>query len=146
MRKFLRRRPSPAMIVSVLALILALAGTAVGAKKLGLNSLSPSAKKKTVGVGKLTYVTAQQTYTGSNPPEGYLLTATCPRGTHVLGGGTKVASGYAPNFTFSLIESYLNANGFTARFYAGDTGVADAVAVTASCGVSQAVTGSPPAS
>jgi hypothetical protein len=145
MKNVTRRRPSAAMIVAVLALIVALGGTAVAAKKLGLNSLSPSAKKKTVGVGKLTYVTAQQTYTGSNPPEGYLLTATCPGGTHVLGGGAKVASGYPPNFTFSLIEDYLSTNGFTARFYAGDTAVADTIAVTASCGVSQAVSGSPPA-
>jgi hypothetical protein len=144
MKQALRRRPSAAMIVAALALIVALGGTAVAAKKLGLNSLSRSAKKKTVGVGKLTYATAQQTYTGNPPPEGYMLTATCPGGTHALGGGAKVASGYAPNFTFSLIEDYLSTNGFTARFYAGDTGVSDTVAVTASCGVSQAVTGAPP--
>ncbi|HKH41171.1 MAG TPA: hypothetical protein VKA41_04885 [Solirubrobacterales bacterium] len=143
--KKLRRRPSSTMIVAVIALVVALGGTAVAAKKLGLNALSPSAKKKTVGVGKLTYVTAEQVYTGNNPAEGYVLTATCPGGTHVLGGGTKVASGYPPNFTFSLIEDYPNTSGFTARFYAGDTGVTDRVAVTASCGVSQAVTGSPPA-
>jgi hypothetical protein len=145
MKRFVSQRSSAAMVVAVIALIAALAGTAVAAKKLGLNALSPSAKKKTVGVGKLTYVTAQQSYTGSNPLEGYVLTATCPGGTHVLGGGARVASGYAPNFTFSLIEDYLSTNGFTARFYAGDTGVTDTVAVTASCGVSQAVTGSPQA-
>jgi hypothetical protein len=144
MKQVLRRRPSATMIVAALALIVALGGSAVAAKKLGLNSLSPSAKKKTVGVGKLTYVTAQQTYTGGPPPEGYVLTATCPGRTHVLGGGAKAASGYAPNFTFSLIEGHLSTNGFTARFYAGDTGVSDTVAVTASCGVSQAVTGAPP--
>jgi hypothetical protein len=145
MRNVPSRRPSAAMIVAVIALVAALGGTAIAAKKLGLGSLSAKAKKKTVGVGKLTYVTAQQAYTGGNPPEGYVLTATCPDGTHVLGGGAKVASGYAPNFTFSQIEDYLSANGFTARFYAGDTGVTDTVAVTASCGISQAVTGSPPA-
>ena len=145
MRKVARRRSSAAMVVAVIALVMALVGSAVAAKKLGLGSLSANAKKKTVGVGKLTYATTQQTYTGSNPPEGYVLTATCPGGTRVLGGGAKVASGYAPNFTFSLIESYLSANGFTARFYAGDTGVADTIAVTVSCAVSQAVTGSPPA-
>jgi hypothetical protein len=145
MRKLARGRPSAAMIVAVLALVVTLGGTAVAAKKLGLNALSPSAKKKTVGVGKLTYVTAQQSYSGNNPPEGYVLTAACPGGTHVLGGGANVASGYAPNFTFSLIEQHPSTNGFTARFYAGDTGVTDTVAVTASCGVSQAVTGSPPA-
>jgi hypothetical protein len=145
MKKALRRRPSAAMIVAVLALVVALGGTAVAAKKLGLGSLSPNAKKKTVGVGKLTYVTSQQAYTGNPPPEGYVLTATCPSGTHVLGGGAKVASGYSPNFTYSLIEDHLSTTGFTARFYAGDTGLTDTVAVTASCGVSQAVTGSPPA-
>jgi hypothetical protein len=145
MKKVVRRRPSAAMIVAIVALVVALGGTAVAAKKLGLGSLAPSAKKKTVGVGKLTYVTTQQSYsTQPNPNDGYTLTATCPTGTHVLGGGIKLVS---PNYNntgnFFVYDQYLSTTGFTARFYAGSSSQTDTVAVDASCGVSQAVTGSP---
>ena len=145
MKKVLRRRPSAAMIVAIVALTVALGGTAVAAKKLGLNSLSPSAKKKTVGVGKLTYVTAQQTYNADLPPgdNGYFLTATCPSGTHVLGGGTKLASPAYANSSWFLVEEYPSTAGFTSHFYAGAASQADTVQVTAICGVSQAVSGSP---
>jgi len=134
------------MIVAVIALIVALGGTAVAAKKLGLSSLSSSAKKKTVGVGKLTYVTTQQTYNTDQPPgfNGYFLTASCPSGTHALGGGTKLASPSYANSSFFLVEDYPSSSGFTSHFYAGSSSQADVVQVTAACGVSQAVTGSPP--
>jgi len=146
MKKVLRRRPSAAMIVAVLALVVALGGTAVAAKKIGLGSLSPSAKKKTVGVGKLTYVITQQTYNADQPGgfNGYFLTANCPAGTHPLGGGTKLASPTYANSSFFLIEDYPSASGFTSHFYAGSSSQADVVQVTAACGVSQAVNGSPP--
>jgi hypothetical protein len=144
MKKVTRRRPSAAMMVAVVALVVALGGTAVAAKKLGLGSLAPSAKKKTVGVGKLTYVTAQQTYnTSPNPDDGYTLTAACPTGTHVLGGGIKLLSPNYDNSSFFVYDQYLSTTGFTARFFAGSNSQADTVAVNASCGVSQAVTGSP---
>ena len=147
MRKVLKRRPSAAMIVALIALIVALGGTAVAAKKLGLNALSTGAKKKTVGVGKLTYVTAQQTYSADQPPgfNGYFLTANCPPGTHALGGGTKLASPAYANSSFFLVEDYPSSGGFTSHFYAGAPSQADTVEVTAACGVSTAVAGSPPA-
>jgi hypothetical protein len=145
MRRMTRRRPSPAMIVAVIALVLALGGTAVAAGTIKLGALTTGAKKKTVGVGKLTYVSAQQTYnTSPNPLDGYKLTATCPSGTHPLGGGTKLVSPNYNNSNFFLVSDYLSSTGFTSQFFAGSNGQADVVQVTVSCGVSQAVTGSPP--
>jgi hypothetical protein len=146
MRKFLSRRPSPAMIIAVVALVAALSGTAVAAKKLSLGALSPGAKKKTVGVGKLTYVSIQQSYnTSPNPTDGYTLTAACPAGTHALGGGVKLVSPSISNSgNFFVFEQYLSTTGFTAQFFAGSNTQADTVQVVASCGISQAVTGAPP--
>ena len=46
----IRKLPSPAMIIAVIAVILALGGTAVGAKKLGLGKFRNSVKDKTVMV------------------------------------------------------------------------------------------------
>jgi hypothetical protein len=147
MSNVLGRRPSAALIVAVTALVVALGGTAVAAKKLGLGSLSAGAKKKTVGVGKLTYATAQQTYSADQLAgfNGYFLTANCPSGTHVVGGGTKLASPTYADSSFFLVEDYPSTAGFTSHFYAGAPTQADTVQVTAICGVSQAVTASPPA-
>ena len=63
-------------------------------------------QEETVGVGKLTYLSAQQSYHGNNPVDGYKLTATCPSGTHVLGGGTKLVSPNYDNSNFFMISDY----------------------------------------
>jgi hypothetical protein len=49
MSKLLSRRPSPAMVVAVIALIAALAGTAYAAQKINGNLI----EKQTIGAGKL---------------------------------------------------------------------------------------------
>jgi hypothetical protein len=49
MSKLLKRRPSPAMVVAVIALIAALAGTAYAAQKINGNLI----EKQTIGAGKL---------------------------------------------------------------------------------------------
>jgi hypothetical protein len=146
MKRF-RNMPTAAMIIAVIALVLALGGTGFAAKKLlKLGALSDGAKNKTVGVGKLTYVSAQQTYnTSPNPTDGHVLTATCPTGTHVLGGGTKLVSPGWNASSFFLIQDYPTTTGFTSRFFAGSNTQADVVQVTAACGISRAVTGAPPA-
>jgi hypothetical protein len=150
MRKFLSRRPSPAMIIAVVALVAALSGTAVAAKKLSLGALSPGAKKKTVGVGKLTYVTTTKTIPGGGSPDGINIpvSAACPTGTHVIGGGIKVPEP-APgpsNDDIYIADSYPTTTGWAGRVdnYASATFPATAT-TTAICGVSQAVTGTPPA-
>src|SRR3954447_635833 len=49
MREIRSRRPSPAMVVAVIALIVALAGTAYAAQKINGNAI----EKQTIGGGKL---------------------------------------------------------------------------------------------
>jgi hypothetical protein len=127
--------------------VFALAGGAIAANKIGLGELSKKAKKKTVGVGKLTYVNTQETYnTSPNPDDGYKLTAQCPSGTKVLGGGTKLLSpAYGISTNFFIVQEYPSTTGFTSNFFAGTNAQAHTVQVTAVCGVSQSVTGAPPA-
>jgi hypothetical protein len=81
MRHIRKRLPGPAMIVAILALVVAMAGTSVAA--IGLGALSNKAKDKTVGVGKLTYVGATTTGTGN----AISVEATCPTGLKLIGGG-----------------------------------------------------------
>lgn len=53
MKKLTNRRPSPAMVVAVLALIVALAGTAYAAQTINGGAI----KKQTIGAGKLKHKT-----------------------------------------------------------------------------------------
>ena len=83
MSRIRKRLPSPAMIVAVVAMVLALAGGAFAAATIGLGDLTNKAKNKTVGVGKLTYVGTSTEGTGN----AIHVEATCPEGLHLIGGG-----------------------------------------------------------
>ena len=78
--------PGPAMIVAILALVAAMAGTSVAA--IGLGALSDKAKDKTVGVGKLTYVGTTTTGTGN----AIRVEAKCPSGLNLIGGGVHTSN------------------------------------------------------
>jgi hypothetical protein len=138
MKKLLRRRPSPALIISVVALVVALSGTAVAASKLGLGALSNGAKNKTVGVGKLTYVTSTaQAFT-----EHQGVTVNCPSGLHVIGGGIKVSHpGVDTSDASWVIDSYPTSSGWAGHVFF--TAEGQSATTTAICAVSRAVTGAP---
>ena len=138
MMKVLRGRPRPGTIIAILALVLALTGTAVAAGTINLGALSDGAKNKTVGVGKLTYVTNTVT-----PPSNQdsTVSANCPAGLHVIGGGVKVAD----TFNDFIDDTYPTVNGWSAVVDIGVNGTHVAT-VTAICAPSRVVTGAPPAS
>jgi hypothetical protein len=139
MRKLMRRRPSPAMLVAVIALVLALGGTAVAAKKLGLSALKDGAKNKTVGVGKLTYVT--NTVQAQQPDQA--VSVNCPSGLRVIGGGIKLNQ---PNVTGPdqswVVDSYPTAVGWAGHVFFQDE--SQNATATAICANSRVVTGAPP--
>jgi hypothetical protein len=137
------RRPSPAMIVGVVAVVLALTGSAFAAKKLSLGALSDGAKNKTVGVGKLTYVQTSFVALNPEPTQGYAVSAACPSGLRVIGGGIK---GQDPNTDF-IFDSYPTTTGWAGRVYPGGVaGTSRTFITTAICANSRAVTGAPPSS
>jgi len=140
MKKILRRRPSAAMVVAVIALVAGLGGTAVAAKKLGLGSLSDGAKNKTVGVGKLTYVT--QTNQAVQAEQS--VSVQCPSGLRVIGGGIKLSD---PNVTgnSSWVEnSYPTTAGWAGHVFFDNPG--QSATTIAICATSRVVTGAPPGS
>jgi hypothetical protein len=143
MKKLLRRRPSAAMIVSVIALVMAMTGGAIAAKQIKLGGLTDGAKNKTVGVGKLTYVTQSHVVPNPDPTNGTEVTATCPSGLRVIGGGIK---GENPNEDF-IFDSYPTSTGWKGRVYSGGGAtVSRTFVVTAICAPSRVVTGAPPSS
>ena len=143
MKKPFPRRPSPAMIVAMIALVAALGGTAIAAGNLKLGSFANGTKNKTVGVGKLTYVQTTHTVPNPDPVGGTNVTAACPSGLHVIGGGIK---GENPDEDF-IFDSYPTATGWKGRVYAGGgASVSRTFVVTAVCAVSRVVNGAPPGS
>lgn len=124
------------MLVAVIAVVLALTGSAFAAKKLlNLSVLTDGAKNKTVGVGKLTYV---NTTTNATTPDQKVNPANCPSGYVVIGGGIKVST---PSNTVFVEDSYPTTAGWagTVRF----TAATQTATTTAICAKSRAVTGAP---
>jgi hypothetical protein len=143
MQKSRLSRPRPAGIVAVVALILALAGTAVAAGKIGVGALSNGAKNKTVGVGKLTYVSATGTFnTLSIQINKDTLSARCPSGLRAIGGSAKTSTSSGQSH-FVLLQDYPTSTGWTATFIV-DGPPSEVITVTAICAASRVVTGAPP--
>jgi hypothetical protein len=141
MKRF--RLPSPAMLVAVAAVVLALTGSAFAAKKLGLSVLKDGAKNKTVGVGKLTYVST--TFTVPVPVDidvSHPVSANCPSGLRPIGGGIKKNT---PDDDLEVDDSYPTATGWAGSLD-NTTGVEHTVQVVVACANSRAVTGTPPTS
>jgi hypothetical protein len=144
MRKLVRRRPSPAMIIAVIALVLALTGGAfAAAKQIKLGRLTDGAKNKTVGVGKLTYVTTTTPIPPGTPDEVLVpVSATCPGGLKPIGGGIKRGANVVQ---FSIADSYPTATGWAGTVENESTNSQTATTIVA-CAPSRVVTGSPPSS
>jgi hypothetical protein len=138
------RRPVAAMIIAVVALVLALTGGAVAAKKLTLGALSTNAKDKTVGVGKLHYVNRTQAFNTPNIQiNADTLTAQCPGGLQAIGGSAKTSTSSGTS-NFLPFQQYPTAGGWTATFRV-DGPPSEQITVTAVCARSRGVTGAPPA-
>ncbi|HEX6586086.1 MAG TPA: hypothetical protein VF052_04995 [Solirubrobacterales bacterium] len=139
MKKLIPGRPSPAMIVAVIALVFALTGAAYAAT-IGLSDLTKKAKDKTVGVGKLTYVSTTTSIPPLTGDELRTVSANCPGGLRPIGGGIKLEPNDADVLTD---DSYPTSAGWTGTVFNGNSDPANAT-VTVACAVSRVVTGSAP--
>jgi hypothetical protein len=143
MRKLIRRRPSAALIVGIIALVLAMSGGAIAAKQIKLGGLTDGAKNKTVGVGKLTYVSTTTPIPPGTPSEVLVpVSATCPAGLKPIGGGIKRGANV---IQFSVADSYPTATGWAGTVENESTNNQSATTVVA-CAPSRVVTGAPPSS
>lgn len=180
MSEKVRRGPSPALVISIVALVLAMSGTAVAASKLvsgdsliKQNSLSGDRLKngtvtgkqinvKTLGtvpnaakavsantattattagsapISTVTYVTASSSVpynVVSGTPD--LVTAACPTGTTVIGGGASLS-----NEDYGIVsDSFPNGEtGWSADFFNTGSGITVDGTVTAICAPAAATT------
>lgn len=130
-RRVLARRPSPAMLVAIVALVAAMAGTAVA----GGGFLAKTKKKSTV-LQRLTYVNETQsvglsdTNTDTDPKT---VSASCPAGYHPVGGGVKLTTPAGGSHRYLWwSDGYLTETGFTSRVF-NETGSSATALVSVAC-------------
>ena len=142
MRNVLKRRPSAAMIIAIIALVAALAGTAVAGG--GFLTKKKFNKFRSTAVTGLTYVNNTVAVPRSTGGIDYTkVSASCPTGLHPVGGGVSLS----PNDS-SLWwgDGYLTATGYAAHVYDGLAAGSTAQAtVTVAC-VAGNASGAPAAS
>jgi archaellin len=143
MRRILSRRPSPAIIIAIVALVAALAGTAIAGggfvtkTKFKKFKQSTNTNLSSKVSGPITYVNQTQsvnTNTGTST-NGVNITAACPAGQHAVGGGVKSALTSQQSGLF-VEYSYPSASGWTANVFAGTgapPGTPEQITVTAVC-------------
>jgi hypothetical protein len=136
MKKLLLRRPSPALIVAIVALVAALGGTAVAGAPFLPKAKFVNFKKNVAVKGPITYVNqTQNVNTTTSTSGGVNVTAACPSGFFPVGGGWKSNVNSDTSNIFAE-NSYPSANGWTALIFAGTgapPGTAESVTVTAIC-------------
>ena len=151
MRRIVKHRPSPAMVVAVGAVVLALGGTAIAAGPLTKKQFTKRALR-----GPVTYVTATAPVNtaaaiGPGPTQGVNITANCPGGSLPTGGGVK--SGNLSSLSGLFVQySYPSApRGWTANVFAGftppggTTSQPENISVTAICVLAKRSRGALPA-
>jgi hypothetical protein len=140
MKRLFSKRPRPATIIAIVALIVAMAGTAIAAGPFLPKSKFVNFKGN--ALKGLTYVSNTQSVPiGGGTTDFTRVSANCPGGLVPVGGGVKLS----PNSVDLFWEDgYLTSNGFAAHVHNQTTGVGTAV-VTVSC-VRTKTTGSPPSS
>jgi hypothetical protein len=139
MRRLLSRRPSPAMIVAIVALVAALGGTAVAS---GFLTKKKFRKFKNQEIhqtirGPLTYVSTDNSVASTGPfgagmPQGVHVTAACPSGTRVTGGGIKISNGA----NMQVTDSYATVNGWAGTVF-NSAGQPQAATVVVICAVAE---------
>lgn len=138
-----RYLPRPALIVAIVAVVLAMAGTAFAIGQFGVGKLREGARQKVVGVGKLVHVTQSSNVpvtTVTDPTT--TVKATCPTAPignlQPISGGVKLE---VKDPDFRVLDTHPIANGWTATVY-NNTAAPHKADVILSCARSIAVSGS----
>jgi hypothetical protein len=143
------RMPSPGVLLGVIAVVLALAGTAVAAGKLKLADFEPSSRDRLAGTGVIQYA-AQAHNTGNvaAPRELKTFSVKCAAEKKATSGGFKWTGANPPGpGGYEFLDSYPNGGGFVVRIYIEDGGSAEnePLSVYSNCVKSRKQDGTPPA-
>ena len=127
MKSFVRRRPSAAMIIAMVALVLALTGSAIAGSK-----FLPSKKFKkfkSTAVTRLTYVNETRSVPPGTGDDFTTVSASCPLGFHPVGGGVKLSPS---SQSYWWDDGYLTPTGYASKI-ANNTAETRTALVTVAC-------------
>jgi hypothetical protein len=146
MKRF--RMPSPGVVLGVVAVVLALAGSAVAAGGLTLGSFTADSRDRLAGTGVIQY--ASQSYNTGDvaaPRELKTFSVQCELAKKATSGGFKWTGQNPPGpASYEYLDSYPTGGGFAVRLYIEDASAAEnqPVAVYANCVKSRKQTGVAP--
>lgn len=143
MKRF--RMPRPGTVLGVIALVFAVAGTAVAASNLKLANFEPSSRDRLAGTGVIQY--ASQTHdTGAASVQPKTFTVKCAAAKKATAGGFKWLGTPPTPTDYQFVDAYPTGGGFTVRLrVTGPTGANQQLAVYANCVKSRKQDGTPPA-
>ena len=120
-----RSTPRPGLVLGVVAIVIALAGTSLAGESATVSSTAAKAK--------VSQVVQQLSIPPQSTNEGKVeATVNCPSGTQVVGGGATFASGTPLTVDVRLFESGPQANGWHVR-YDNEQNTARSATVAALC-------------
>jgi hypothetical protein len=146
MKRF--RMPRPGTVLGVIAIVIALTGTAMAAGSLTLGAFTPDSRDRLAGTGVIQF--ASQAYNTGNvaaPRELKTFTVQCELAKKATSGGFKWTGQNPPGpASYEYLDSYPTGGGFTVRLYIEDGSAAEnqPLSVFANCVKSRKQTGVPP--
>jgi hypothetical protein len=148
MKRF--RMPRPGTLLGVIAVVLALTGTALAASNLRLADFESTSRDRLAGTGVIQYA-AQSFNTGdvaAPGPELKTFSVKCELSKKATSGGFKWTGATPPNEgDFQVLDQYPNGGGYVVRIYVNDASTAEnqPLSVYSNCVKSRKQNGTPPA-
>jgi hypothetical protein len=144
MKRF--RRPKPTTLLGVIAIVLALAGTAVAASNLRLADFEPSSRDRLAGTGVIQFANKAFDSGGVNAAVPKTFSVQCELSKKATAGGFKWTGTPPPlPADYRYLDSYPNGGGFVVRLYVlGPTAANQPLSVYSNCVKSRQQNGTPP--
>jgi hypothetical protein len=146
MKRIRLRRPSAGMIVGVIAVVLAVAGTAVAASNLRLADFEPSSRDRLAGTGVIQFAAQPATTGAVNPAVPQTFSVKCELSKKATSGGFKWTGATPPlPEDYEYLDGYPNGGGYVVRIYVlGPTAANQPLSVYSNCVKSRKQNGTPP--
>lgn len=144
MKRIRLRRPSAGMIVGVIAVVLAIAGTAVAASNLKLADFEASSRDRLAGTGVIQFAAQPATTDGvsANPQT---FSVKCELSKKASSGGFKWTGTPPVPSDYEYLDGYPNGGGYVVRVYVlGPTAANQPLTVYSNCVKSRKQNGTPP--
>jgi hypothetical protein len=140
--------PRPGLVLGVVAVVLALAGTAVAVENLRLADFEPSSRDRLAGTGVIQYASqAHNTGDVGAPRELKTFSVQCELAKKATSGGFKWTGPNPPGpAAYEYLDSYPTGGGFVVRIYIDDAMAAEnqPISVYSNCVKSRKQNGVPP--